>query len=160
MLPVVNHILYASDMGQNSREVFRLAVKLALDSKAHITFLNIVEPISKSAEELMLQHLPRGALQEIKANGLVSIQEKIERRIELFCREEFPSDFEYPQGMPKALVIQGRPEQVIIEAAESLNVDMIVMGTRTHSNFKKMFLGSTAQRVLQESTIPVVVMPL
>ncbi|SFG29277.1 MULTISPECIES: universal stress protein [Neptunomonas] len=160
MLPEINHILYASDLGKNSREVFRLAAKLAFDNKAHITFLNVLEPIGKTTEEMMAQHLSEGALKKINEDGLTSLKKKIEHRIEIFCQQELPDGFEYPQGYPEALVMQGRPEEVIIEEAERLGVDMIVMGTRTHSSLKKLFLGSTAQRVLQESKVPVIIVPL
>jgi nucleotide-binding universal stress UspA family protein len=49
----------------------------------------------------------------------------------------------------------GLPSQAIIEAAEERNVDLAVLGTRGHTGLQHIFLGSTAQRVVQHAHCPV-----
>jgi nucleotide-binding universal stress UspA family protein len=45
----------------------------------------------------------------------------------------------------------------IIEYAESEDVDLIIMGTRGRSGFKKLLLGSTASAVVTYSPCPVMI---
>jgi nucleotide-binding universal stress UspA family protein len=58
------------------------------------------------------------------------------------------------------LIEKGNVEETILNTAQQMNVDMIVMGTRTHSALAKMFMGSSAQRVMQHSDRPVLIVPL
>ena len=45
----------------------------------------------------------------------------------------------------------------IVKAAESLNTDLIVIGSHGRTGFKKLFLGSVAQSILGQANIPVMV---
>ena len=45
----------------------------------------------------------------------------------------------------------------ICEAARELNADLIVVATHGYTGYKRMFLGSTAERVVQHSPCPVLV---
>ena len=49
----------------------------------------------------------------------------------------------------------GLPSQAILEAAEERNVDLVVLGTRGLTGLQHLFLGSTAQRVVQHAGCPV-----
>jgi nucleotide-binding universal stress UspA family protein len=51
----------------------------------------------------------------------------------------------------------GRPDEVILRAAERLEADLIVSGTRGRSGLAHVLLGSTAERVLRRANVPVVV---
>jgi nucleotide-binding universal stress UspA family protein len=46
----------------------------------------------------------------------------------------------------------------IVEAGESLNADLIVMGSHGRSGLEKLVLGSVAQAVLSHTKLPVLVM--
>jgi nucleotide-binding universal stress UspA family protein len=52
-------------------------------------------------------------------------------------------------------VVEGLPSQTIIDAAESMKADLIVMGTRGLSGLKHVLLGSVAERVLRLAPCPV-----
>jgi nucleotide-binding universal stress UspA family protein len=58
------------------------------------------------------------------------------------------------------LVKSGNPVDVIIEAAEKTGCDILVMGTQGHGGLAQMMMGSTARKVLRQSRIPVLVVPL
>jgi nucleotide-binding universal stress UspA family protein len=56
------------------------------------------------------------------------------------------------------LINSHRPiDYVILEYAEEKNVDLIVVGTRGRSGFKKLLLGSTASSVVTYAHCPVMV---
>ena len=52
---------------------------------------------------------------------------------------------------------EGYPEQFIIEAADSTNADMIVMGARGIKGITSLFIGSVTRSVAHNSPIPVLV---
>ncbi|MFH1674969.1 MAG: universal stress protein [Pseudomonadota bacterium] len=52
----------------------------------------------------------------------------------------------------------GRPADVIIEAAKKENAEMIVVASHGKHGIKKMALGSVTARVVEYSTVPVLVM--
>lgn len=53
------------------------------------------------------------------------------------------------------LVVQGRPDQVILTRAEELGCDLIVVGAYGHSRIRAMILGSTTQTLVSRSHLPV-----
>lgn len=52
-------------------------------------------------------------------------------------------------------LMEGMPAQAIVEHANDISAEMIVMGTHGHSGFKRFLLGSTAERVVRMATVPV-----
>jgi nucleotide-binding universal stress UspA family protein len=53
----------------------------------------------------------------------------------------------------------GFPPEVIVTAASELHADLIVLGSRGHGGIAHLLLGSTAERVAQRATVPVLVVP-
>lgn len=51
----------------------------------------------------------------------------------------------------------GHPAEQIIHRAEIENIDLIILGRRGKSLFKKMIMGSTSERVLRYAHCPVMV---
>jgi nucleotide-binding universal stress UspA family protein len=54
-------------------------------------------------------------------------------------------------------VVTGRAYHEICQLARQLEVDLIAISTRGHTSLKRLFLGSTAERVVQHATCPVLV---
>lgn len=55
----------------------------------------------------------------------------------------------------KLLAIEGYPPEVIVDQAELLQVDLVAMGTHGRTGLSHVLLGSTAERVVQKATCPV-----
>jgi nucleotide-binding universal stress UspA family protein len=55
----------------------------------------------------------------------------------------------------EALVREGLPAAAIVEAADSLGADLIVMGTRGRTGLAHALLGSVAERTLRTAPCPV-----
>lgn len=55
------------------------------------------------------------------------------------------------------IVRRGSPRQVILDVADEIAADLIVMGTHGRSGFKRWVLGSVAEHVVRNSQIPVMV---
>lgn len=58
-----------------------------------------------------------------------------------------------------AQVLIGEPPRVIGRAARRFRADLIVVGTRGLSGVGKAFFGSTTERILRQTTVPVLAIP-
>ena len=65
---------------------------------------------------------------------------------------------EYGVGLDTAAV-EGRPAETIVAYAAEHAIDGIVMGSRGRSGVSRVLLGSVAGTVVQESSVPVTVVP-
>jgi nucleotide-binding universal stress UspA family protein len=60
----------------------------------------------------------------------------------------------------ETLVAEARhADREILEQAERLRSDLVVMGTHGRSGFQRLFLGSTAEKVLRQARCPVMTVP-
>ncbi|PTU03611.1 universal stress protein UspA, partial [Pseudomonas sp. HMWF031] len=57
-------------------------------------------------------------------------------------------------------VLQGDPSQVILDQAQKLSVDLLILGSHSHVAGAETPLGRTAARVLQLAQVPVYLVPL
>ena len=53
------------------------------------------------------------------------------------------------------IVREGYPATVIVDEAENVDADLVVIGTHGHTGFKHLLLGSVAERVVQKAPCPV-----
>lgn len=56
-------------------------------------------------------------------------------------------------------VTVGKPDKEILRVAQEQSSDLIVMSTHGLTGMRKLFFGSTTERVLRETTVPVLVTP-
>jgi nucleotide-binding universal stress UspA family protein len=59
----------------------------------------------------------------------------------------------------KALLLQGRVVQVILEQCSKYQADMVVIGSKTFGVFSRTFLGSVSEGVLRKASCPVLIVP-
>jgi len=57
-------------------------------------------------------------------------------------------------------LLAGDPADEIVAYADSVDADVIVVGTRGHGPIAGALLGSVSQRVLRDARLPVLVVPL
>jgi nucleotide-binding universal stress UspA family protein len=77
--------------------------------------------------------------------------------------EKFTNKFIQDSGLPidriSSKIEYGFPADIILEIADRINADMIVMGTKGASNFLDKWLGTNAQKVMEEANCPVWIIP-
>lgn len=160
MLPQVKKILYASDIDHGSRPAFRAAVSLCGHYNSEITFLHIIEPLSANAQGVLKTMMNDDALHEMHDESVQNLRNKLTQRIEQFCAQELEESEMLSEGQAIARVEEGVPYKKILEVADEIDADVIVMGTRTHSGVSQFLMGSTANKVMHHTTRPVLVVPL
>jgi nucleotide-binding universal stress UspA family protein len=70
--------------------------------------------------------------------------------MEDFCRGKFDEEVRY-----QTEVVMGIPFEEILKRAKSLSADLIVVGTHGRTGLEHVLVGSTAERLVRRSTIPV-----
>lgn len=155
----IKTILYATDLGEHTRPAFKMAVNLARACNARILFLYVVEPLSPAAVSAVSVYFPTDTLAEMTTQSMSEVTEKVHDRIKKFCKQEMDGG-EFPGGEPEPYVIEGVPAATIVRTAEKMNVDLIVMGSHSHSLLDSILIGSVANKVVNRSSKPVLLVPV
>ncbi len=150
----IKTILYASDLGDNTRPVFQLAVDLAEKYGAKIVFLHILEPIRSNVQNW----IPPEVLQEILPKNFAEAETRVKERIDTYFAEEVPENTQIKP--PKPVVVRGRVTESILQTADDENADLIVMGQHKRSALGEMIIGSSADKVVHHSKRPVIAVPI
>jgi len=160
MLSGIKTILYSTDLkGDGTENVFRMALGLAESTGAHLVALHAVELSTLEIAPVIKNMLSEDMLAKFRTDGIQEYKEQLEQRLRAFCEREC-TDGNFPGGEPTFVVEEGKPQRVILDVAEKHNVNLIIMGTRTHSTLGDGLLGSTATKVIHRSKIPVLIHPL
>jgi nucleotide-binding universal stress UspA family protein len=137
-------ILVPIDFSKSSEYATKMAAKIAQKSGSKTCLLHIIE-------------LPSG-MEDMGSRSSFSIPEsmlylrKIRERIFEF-RDRF---FTENQEVYHAIRFQN-PYEGIIAYADKINTDLIIMGSKGHSDFEEILIGSNTEKVVRTSTKPVLV---
>lgn len=78
------------------------------------------------------------------------LMQPVQRRL-----EETAGQLHESGSRTRILAIEGYPPEVIVEQAEQVGADLIVMGTHGRTGLAHVLLGSTAERVIHRAPCPV-----
>lgn len=160
MFPEIKTIIYASDLGQHTRPVFRHAIAMAQKFGAKIVVLHVMEPLGVSAQAIIDSYLPEGSYAELHEEGFHKTRNLMKERIEKACEEELGVSADESQLIDSVEVVEGFPAQVIYETARKRNAELIVLGSHGHSRLGELLIGSTARKLTHMSRIPVLLVPI
>ena len=143
-----DNVLAAVDLSKVSDDVLRHSVAMS-PTDAHVTVLSLYEhPLSTYDEgDLMPRYLSDREIEAVGEQHRDAVQARVDRI-------EHGSVDVRVEVMSKA-----PPPVVILETAELLKPDLIVVGTSGHNAWHRMIIGSTATKVLAEAPCPVLVVP-
>ncbi len=159
MLPAYKTILYATDLGEHTRPVFRTAISIAQRYEAAIIMLHVVEPMSSATQAIVDTYLTEVDARKIYQDGMRAVLQTMKDRLRKFSADELQNQHMNDIRVKEMLVVSGRPSEEIIKAADRQKADLIVMGKSTRRIFGTDIVGSTARRVPRYATIPVVIVP-
>jgi len=159
MSPEIKRILYATDLSENSSFAYLYATNLAEKHDAEIVVLHVFEQLTSSAQgylDTFLTEENRGKLSRHKPEVL----EKIRKRINVFCEKVQADNPQCVYRIQDIKIYEGYPAELILEKADELNCDLIVMGNHGKGIISQAFLGSVAHKVVRRSKKPVLTIPL
>ena len=136
-------VLCPVDFSDASRGALRYASAVANHLHAELTVLTVTDPLLTEAAEL--------------SGTLEGLPDAINKELHRFCDKTFeggvtPTKVRYE-------LTTGKPAVEILQFARSSPTALIVMSTHGLTGVRKLFFGSTTERVLRETTVPVLLTP-
>ena len=160
MIPKINNILYATDLSKNSAYAFRYAVNSAEHHGARIHILHVQDRIPPSVEAILKTTSPTEKWETYAAQKNEEMKKYIKKRLEAFCQREFKDNPTFMDRIASIEVVDGDPAGEILQKADDLQADLVVMGTHGGGLLTHAFLGSVAETVLHRIKIPVFIIPI
>jgi len=138
-------ILIPTDFSESARAAFDYAYQLSLkEETAELVLLNSYElPQGSSAGGIMM------SLEEAMAKESTN---DLKREV-AFLTEKYPNLYISSESQYGAL------ENAVSRTAKEREIDFIVMGTHGASGWKKTFIGSNTEKVIENVEIPVIAVP-
>lgn len=136
------NILFATDFSASSDYAFEYAHALAKRCNSRLLILHVInEPVDLRG--FYVPHISFDKLEE-------EIEEGAQKMMETFCRTHI-KDY----GNYETFIVPGIPYDEIIRKAVEESVDLIVLGTHGRTGLDHVLFGSTAEKVVRKSPIPV-----
>lgn len=139
---VSRKILLPIDFSEHSMLAKKYAFSIALEYKAEILALHIIENVAELSF-LTGVEMPGYSAATIYYNDLHKLAQ---RRIKEICNEASTKGISI-----KERIIYGNPRHEILNVAKSESVDMIVIGTHGRRGFSRFIHGSVAEAVIRHS---------
>ena len=137
----VKTILVPTDFSSHARAALECAIGLAKTFDARIHVMHAYHlPIALTGSDQIA--IPRDFWGEIRDAGA----RKLDKTADLVVQAGLPVEQHLTQAQPSA---------AIVELADKIGADLIVIGTRGLSGLKHVLLGSVAERTVRHASCPV-----
>jgi len=140
--PPYQHILCPVDLG-SSEETLAAAFAIARASKARLTLMYVLEGLSQLEASVLMA-----------GSDWKEFREGLEKSARRGLREAAARHRQDGVVWSES-VASGKPYREILAAADAQGADLIVMGIHGQNPIERMFFGSTALHVVQQSPCPV-----
>ena len=136
-------IIWATDFSDEAQEALLYADAFSKAFKARLIALHVVPDFAPALYDMA--SVIKGEL----ARRVDSVKKEAKNRLEILMKAK---------GISFEIIVQeGTASKKIIEIAEEKEVDLIVMGRRGLSAIEKLFIGSVANQILRNSSVPILV---
>jgi nucleotide-binding universal stress UspA family protein len=134
-------ILVAHDGSKISDKALKRAVEIAVGTEASLTVLSVVPELYLTE----LSDLDRQRIMEALTDETKITMEKVRVSLSGKAIET------------KTIVRQGHAAEKILETAQKMKIDLLVVGSHGRHGARKFLLGSISSKVVDHSTCPVLV---
>jgi universal stress protein A len=138
----LKRILAPVDFSECSQKALQYAVPFCAQFQAALVLLHVVEvPYVASDVPVIQLDQWQAQMNENAISRLAALKEGPNLR-----------------GLKVEQIIRiGNPYREIVAAAKEMPADLIILSTHGHTGFSRMFMGSTAERVVRHASCPVLV---
>lgn len=138
----IRKILYATDFSESSEPACAYALTLAQLAGASIHVLHVIGELADNRRS----RIPPEAFELFEKELEIHVVKEMQE----FCRRHLGDQVAYTTE-----IAIGTPFQVILDRTVKTGSDLIVMGTHGRTGIEHILVGSTAERVMRRSTVPV-----
>ena len=149
-------IIVAIDYNPTAEKIAEKGYELAKSMNAEIVLLHVVADYTYYSS---LDYSPIMGFDTFSNLGVLQTNTVVELQN---AAEDYLQKCKSHLGDPtiQTLVKDGDPGDAIIEGAENLQADVIVMGSHSRKGLDKILMGSVAEKVLRHSKIPLFIIPI
>lgn len=137
----IQHIVFATDYSEGSARACDMTRFLLHTTGARLTVLHVIAELVDPHRRLLPHTLANTFAQEVERCAVHDMN--------AFCQAHFPGITVTTE------IVIGRPHEQINLFAKANDVDLIVMGTHGRTGLEKLFVGSTAEKVVRTASVPV-----
>jgi universal stress protein A len=137
-------ILCPIDFSDASKGALRYAGAVAEHFGADVVVLTVEDPLLTEALDL--------------GTGVAWAPEDTKRELAEFAQKTFGSEAHVLASLQYEVAV-GKPAAEVLRVARERSADLIVISTHGLTGIRKLFFGSTTERILRETTWPVLVTP-
>ncbi len=169
MVKNVKKILFTTNLSRNCVPAFDIAVMMAMQFKAKILLLHVIEKMPDYMEARLEDLLGEDTWEELKHSHEAEIRQQligkrssntlIEKALEKFCVEAGMDEAAWGYQAKEVVIDNGNVAESILANAKAHECDMIIMGAHENMLLGKS-IGGTTKSVLKKTKIPVIVVPL
>jgi len=141
----IERVLFPCDLSGNSIKILPYALSVAEKYDSRIYLFHVVQDVMKWGTF----YAPRFAWDRCQSEAL----EHAEKEMGEICERHLKGGPDFQK-----IIIPGDPAEEILKIIESEAMDLVVMGTHGRKGLEHTVMGSVAQRVIQRSPIPVLVL--
>jgi nucleotide-binding universal stress UspA family protein len=134
------------DFSAVSKEIVDTAVTFAHSFSGKVVLLHVIQPPIITSEYA----LPVEAVQEAIIASEKDASDKL---------TAYSAQFQAAGVGLEAIVRHGPPVHAILEEAQKVDADFIIMGSHGHGKIYDLLVGSTASGVIKEARCGVIIMP-
>ena len=141
------NILLAVDGSKHSQRAVESGIELAKSTNGRLTALFVID-VAKEYEGM--GEVSWNIAEEVVQGMKKSLKECGNNTLKIF------SDIAKKAGVPfEVKIVEGQPAAEIMKVAKDANMDIIIMGRLGRTGISKFLMGSTAEKVVRNSKIPV-----
>ncbi len=138
----IEKILIPVDFSEYSKMALDYSIEFSKKFNSELILIYVIEPIVYPSDF---------GLGQIPINQVdFEIQSKAESELKKLVEEKIPSELKATY-----VVRTGKPFLEIINAAKEYDCDLIIIATHGHTGIEHILFGSTAEKVVRKSPIPV-----
>jgi nucleotide-binding universal stress UspA family protein len=157
LLPDIKKILYCTRIGPNSAYIYRHAMALAEKFDATITVLHVMETLTAEQEALINGYIGPDSIHDVVEHEEQDSAARIKQHLQNFC-SKLGDDNSCSYRIDRIIVAESTaPAEEIVRQSVATGADIIVIGAHAQSSILDALLGSTTQKVIRKSSIPVYV---
>lgn len=160
MIPQYKTILYATDMSAGAPRVFRHAIAVARAHDARISILHVLPDVDAAMVNYVSTVVGEEKLADLELAHKEEVRDELRRRLHAFAKAELGDRPEDAERIVEIDVHHGNPVVCILEHGDSLDADLIVLGSHGKGALKYAFLGSVAEKLLRKCHRPMLVVPI
>jgi nucleotide-binding universal stress UspA family protein len=132
----IKKVVFPTDFSRTSKAALSFAESLVRDQGGKLYIVHVEEPPAAYGGGDLFYGIPSATLEDVKRLLLSFV----------------PSD---PNVAFEHHLVHGAPAEAITEFAESVDADLIVIGTHGRTGLNRMLMGSVAEAVVRHANRPV-----